>query len=130
MGDRGLRQDAVSQVEDKRSIAEVLQNRIGLAVKRSTARQQRQRIEISLYRPATLDLVASKAAIDHPVQPYRIDIHAFHISPQQRAGAARESDDLRIGNTSAQPSDDPLCRRDAPARELVRSEHSGPGVEE
>ena len=130
MGDRRLRQDAVAEIEDERSVAESRQDRIDLAIERSAAREQCQRIEIALHRPAALDLVAGKAAIDHPVEPDRVDSNAVHIALNSVPAPRGNPMIFASGTRCAQPRDDPPRRIDAPARELVGSEHAGPGVEE
>src|SRR4051812_772178 len=85
MGDRRLRQDAVAEIEDERSIRECLHHRIDSTVERAAAREQCERIEIALHRHQVLHAVARKAAFDPPVEADGIDSGFGHVAREHRA---------------------------------------------
>src|SRR5262249_29632004 len=66
MGDRRLRQDAVAQIEDEGLLRERRKHVVDRPIERGAPCQQRQRIEIALHGSPGLDLLARKAAVDHP----------------------------------------------------------------
>src|SRR5262245_1471864 len=50
MGDRCLRQDAVTEIEDERPLGKNVEDIVDRAVERCTAGDKRQRIEVALHR--------------------------------------------------------------------------------
>src|ERR1700682_4154568 len=71
--DRRLGQNAVPEIEDERLGCKRLEHSLDLAIERGAAGDERQRVEIALYRPTTLDVLARVGAIDHPIEPNRVD---------------------------------------------------------
>ena len=130
MRDRRLRQNAVAEVENKRTAGERFENRVNAAVESSAAGTQRQRIEITLHRAANLDRIARKAKIDHPIQTNSIDLDVLDIAFQVAAGAARKPDDLRARYRAPHIGNDSFGRRNAPALKFVRRQDSCPGIED
>src|SRR5258705_7959029 len=93
MRDRGLRQDAVAEIEDERSLGKRLKDVIHSTIERGAAGKQRQWIEISLHRNAPLDLIAHEGEIGCPIQPHCIDGHVFDIAQKSSPDAAGKSND-------------------------------------
>src|SRR5262249_44825497 len=89
-----IRQDAVPKIENERPIRERLQNVIDCRIERFSAADQYERIEVSLYRNARLDLVAGKSKVHAPIQSHCIDRHGFKVMQQACAGIAWKTDYL------------------------------------
>src|ERR1044072_3705203 len=85
VGDRRLGQNAVAEIEDEGLVRERGEHVVDRTVERGAARQQHQRIEIALHRPAALDALARKRPVDHPVEPDGIDLDLLHIARQRGA---------------------------------------------
>ncbi len=111
-----------------RSAGEGLEHCVDRPIERRPARDQNERIEISLHRHAALDVLARKGAVEHPVEPDSVDRYLVHIARQQRPGAAGKSDDLRPRHLGADPGDDLPRRLDAPTVEFLSRQDAGPGV--
>src|SRR5256885_5256048 len=94
MCDRRLRQDAVSEIEDEGPLGKRLEYVIDRAVERAAAGEQHQRVEVSLHRHATLDLVTRKSGIDRPIETDGIDRNIFHIAQERSTDTTRKSDYL------------------------------------
>src|SRR5262249_61366870 len=94
MGDRGLRHDAVPEIEDEWAAAKGFDYRVDRTVERGPADDERERIEIALDRQARLNAILSKFAIDHPVEPDRVYCGTFPLTGNHRAGSPREANDL------------------------------------
>jgi hypothetical protein len=56
MRDRRFGQDAVAEVEDQRTLAEILEDIVDRAIERGTAGEQCQRIEIAFLLPGGVAL--------------------------------------------------------------------------
>ena len=110
--------------------ANACKNCIDAAVERRAAGAQRQRIEIALHRPTTLDVIARKIQIHHPVETNGIDFDVLDVAFQVAAGAARKPDDLRARHRAPHIGNDSLGRRNAPALEFVGRQNSCPGIED
>ena len=130
MGDRRLGQDAVAEVEDKRSSRQHSHDLIDLAVERRAAGQQRQRIDIALHRQLRLKILRHRLPIVSPIKSDGANSGHFCIRPSHDPGTARKSDDLRTRKLFSHAFDDFSRRLDAPALELIRPQHAGPGVED
>ena len=74
--------------------------------------------------------IARKIKIHHPVESDRIDFNVLDVAFQIAAGAARKSDDLRARHRAPHIGNDSPGRRNAPALEFVRRQHSCPGIED
>src|ERR1700728_642056 len=129
MGNRRIRQYAVSEIEDERPMRERVENRVDRAVQRFASDEKRQRVEITLNGSPRLDGLTCKTRLDCPIYSYRVDGDGIEIACDLRAGAARESDDARAGNFLPHRRDNPGGRLDAPFPEFVGGQNSGPGVE-
>src|SRR5690606_33914850 len=73
MRNRGIRRDAVAEIENKRSRRKCLEHRVDRGIERLPAGDQHQRIEVALHGDAALDALARKVLVDHPVKPDRIE---------------------------------------------------------
>ena len=129
MGDRRFRQDAVAEIENERSLRQGLDDRVDRAVERRAAGEKRQRIEIALYRPAGLNLIACEAKLHRPIEPDRIDRYRFEIARKLGPGAAGKADDARAGNLLSDRGNNAGRRLDAPFAELAGRQNSRPGIE-
>src|SRR5262249_43759060 len=118
--DGRLRQDAVSQVEDKRALREYLENAVDRAVERSAAGDQRQRIEVALHRYAPLDLVPHKYRIDGRIETHGVDRHVLHVAQQCAADPARKSDDPGRRHLRTHLRGDALRGLDAPPLQFLQ----------
>src|ERR1700733_11375143 len=130
MGNRRVRQDAVAEIENERLSSERFSDGVDRAIKRRSASEQHQRIEIALNSPQRLNVVARKIQFGHPIEPHRIDRHGTEIALQLGAGAARKSDDPRRGNMFTHARHDPRCRLDEPFGEFGSRQHPRPGIED
>src|SRR5258708_5771388 len=108
MRDRGLRHDAVAEIEDKRPIRKCLEYLVDGAVERGTAGDQHQRIEVALHGDARLDLIARKGEVGHPIETHTVDRDLLHITQKARAYAARKSDHFCVRDLIAHFDDDAL----------------------
>src|SRR5215813_4776013 len=129
MCDRRLRQDAVSEIEDEGPLGKCLEYVVHRAIERSSADEQRQRIEVSLHRHAPLDLITGKNRINRPIKADCIDRDVFDVAQESGTDATRKSDHLRIRYVAAYFCDDALGGTDTPAMEFVRRQNAGPGIE-
>src|SRR5262249_29617347 len=129
MRDRGLRQDAVTEVEDKWPIRKSLEDVVDRPIERRTAGEQHHGIEITLHRHPRLDVIPRKARIDGPVETDGINPRLLDEGQQTCADAARKSNYLCSRNGIANPADDATCGLDAPAAEFVGWQNPGPGIE-
>src|SRR5262245_66455785 len=118
MGERGLRQDAVAEIEDERSLGEHLEDAVDRTIERRAACHPHQGVEISLHRYAPLDLIAREREIDGPIEPHGIDRDLLDVAQKRCADAAWKSDHPRPWHVPAHLCDDSLRRLDAPAAEL------------
>src|SRR5882672_6344367 len=66
MLDRRLRHAPVAQIEDERAARKGFERRIDRPVKRGSAGNQRQRVDIALHWQPRLHLRARERPIDHP----------------------------------------------------------------
>src|SRR5690348_4780803 len=87
MRNRRLRQNAVAEIEDKGAAGKRLACLVHRPIKRSTAGEKRQRIEIALHRYPALDLVARETAVDHPVEADGIERHLVDIAQEVGPGS-------------------------------------------
>src|SRR6266566_6356840 len=129
MCDRRLRQDAVSEIEDEGPLGKRLQYVIDRAVERAAAGEQHQRVEVSLHRHATLDLVTRKSEIDRPIEADGIDRNIFHVAQERSTDTTRKSDYLCPRYMTAHFRNDARRGIDAPSLEFERRQNAGPGIE-
>src|SRR5580693_6998011 len=130
MGNRGIRRDAVAEVENERLWSERFEDGIGRTIECGSAGEQRQRIEIALNGAQRLNLIARKAQLRHPIEPYRVDRYRFEVTQQFRSCAARKADDARRRKLFAHVRYDPRCRFDAPLTKFIARQYACPGIED
>src|SRR5215475_11330934 len=126
MRDRRVWQDAVTKIEDKRTVRESGENGVDCTIKRRAACHQNLRIEIALDRPPALNVLARIDVLDHPVEPDRVDRDFIDIAWDVGCRPTRKADHLGGRYVSSQRLDDPPRRLDAPAREFRGWQHTGP----
>src|SRR5947207_2749018 len=73
MSDRRVRQNAVTEIENKRAVRERRKDRVNTSVERHATRAQRQWVKIALHRTLLLNDVAGEIEIHHPIKSNRID---------------------------------------------------------
>src|SRR5262249_10974515 len=93
MLDRGFRKNAVPQIEDERAIGKRLENVLDLTVEHRSSNEQDHRVEITLDRDVSRDLVAREAAVDRPVEADGLNRNLLDVSRQGRADATGKADD-------------------------------------
>src|SRR5215472_2646466 len=130
MSDGRFREHAMAEIENEGSTGKCLQHRICLAIQRCSPSQQCHRIQISLYGSTGLNFIARKLAIDHPVQPYRVERYALDVTHQGCTRATRESDNPRIRHPLPQSGNNSRTGLCTPAPELFRPQHRGPSVKQ
>src|SRR5689334_13414864 len=94
MGDRRLRLDAVTEIEDEAPLSKIRKRDVDRAVECRAARDQHQRIEIALHGDLALHALADEGGLGGPVDADAVDAGRFDVTRQLRASAAREADDL------------------------------------
>src|SRR5262249_20327396 len=129
MLDRGFGEDAVPEIEDERAIDKGLQNVLDLTVERRPSYEQGHRVEITLDRDVSRDLVAREAAVDRPVEADGMNRNLLDVSCEGRHVGAGKADDPCFRPLRADLLADFSHRSDAPALEFTRPEHAGPAVE-
>ena len=129
VGDGGIGQNAVAQIEDQSAAAEVRADVVDGVIECSAAGQQDPGIEVPLHGDPALNPIANESRLGRPVDAHRIDRNTFHIRCERLANATGESDELRVRDMTPYFSNDPFCRLDAPAIELARRQDAGPGIE-
>ncbi|EGE58239.1 hypothetical protein RHECNPAF_3340036 [Rhizobium etli CNPAF512] len=125
----GLRRDAVTEIEDQRSMAEMLQNIVDTLFQRPTAGNDAHRIEIALHRAIFLKF-SGKGQWNRPVEADRIGTGLLTIGFQLIAGALGEGDDARMRPLRFDRSDHPRNRPDREGFELLLPENPSPGIED
>src|SRR6185436_3473104 len=101
MLDRRLGRDAMAEIEDQRSAAEMLQDRIDALRERLTAGNQPKRVEIALHR--ALGLQALRLAEGHrPVKAQRRRTGLLPVAFVKRTGATWKTDDRHVGVSRSQ----------------------------
>src|SRR5215213_5728171 len=86
MRNRRLRHDAVTKIENERFLREGLHDRIDAAIERDAAGDEDQGIEITLHWHATLNALAGKIFVDHPIEANSVQWNVLHIAREHRAG--------------------------------------------
>src|SRR5437764_2204451 len=127
---RRLWQNPVPKIENERTASKGLQHVINASFESLTPGQEHQGVEIALHRHAALHLLARKSSIDRPIEPDRVDRNLLHVARQHGSGTTWKPDDPRTRNRAAHIIDDLAGRIDAPGRELVGSQNTGPGIED
>ena len=129
MCDRRFRQNAVAEIEDERTAAKVRHDIINLVIERRAAGKERQWIDITLNRHPRLQRIASNRPLEGPVNPNGANTCHFHIRQSHCAGAAWETDDFCVANLTPHALNNFLGWRNTPSLELLRPQHTGPGIE-
>jgi hypothetical protein len=130
MSDRRIRQNAVAEIENKRSSRKGLQNRLDCSIECISANQQRERIKVTLHRPMSLNVLAGETRFDHPIETDRVDRDSVEIACQLGSGPARKSDDLCVRNPPSHSAYD-LCQWiDAPFAKFLGRQYARPTIED
>ena len=101
---RRLRQYTVTEIENKRTARECLNDSIDRTIECLPSDQQRERIEIALNRSPRLDVITRKGKVDGPIQADGVDRSRFKIRSKPRTSTTRKTDDLRPGDFFAHGS--------------------------
>src|SRR6202166_2294630 len=82
MGNRRVRQDAVTKVENKRAPSERFEDGLDRMIECHSTGEQYQRIKITLDGAQRLDVIARKTQFCHPVESYRVHRHGCEVARQ------------------------------------------------
>src|SRR5579863_9114680 len=106
MCDRRLGHHAMTEVEDKRSFAESVEDGIDAPIQSLTTGKQCQRIEVALNRAPGLHMVTRERQFHHPVKSDRIHRNSCKILLEPCSGPSGKTDDSRRWNSTAHLRDD------------------------
>src|SRR5712691_5984472 len=116
------------EIEDERAAAECPANRANLPLHRRPANQQRNRVEIALYRHPPLQPLAGKRAGNHGIDTDRIDSGLRNIALVEEPRATRKTNHRDRWKLLLQPIRDGPRRLDDPSFEAGLGQDPRPTV--
>src|SRR6185437_10818195 len=127
---RGVGQDAMTEMENERAVAQSRQNVVGRLFHCRSTLYQKQRVEIALYRAKGLEHRSGDRQWHHLVETQRGHSGFGEIGSKHQPRAARKSNDRHTRMIAPQRRDDFFGRCDNPLAELRFRQNPGPTVEQ
>src|SRR5713226_5037100 len=117
------------EIEDERAAAEHVANRANFLLHHRPTNEQRDRIEVALYRNTPLQPLTGKSPGNHGIDANCIDTGLRNIPLVEEPGATRKANHRDRRKLLLQPSRDAPRRLDNPTLEAGLGQDPRPAVE-